>query len=130
MLSEAFWTPNVASSQFEAKKRTRFAKQKLAQLRTGLTIAITWRKSHEKRDLECAARSAVSRRDSICTDKDIHPLSRVGQYYIIDRYVTDQNNRFFSMKTRCRIHIRHGLAISLYFLGFHCIRIRANGIAA
>ena len=95
MLSEAFWTPNVSASQFEEKKNgTRFAKQKFAQLKTGLTIAITWRKSHEKRDLERAVRSVVSRRDSICTDKDIHPFSRVGQWYVIDRYVTDQNNRF------------------------------------
>ena len=34
MLSEAFWTPNIASSQFdEYFQLLRFAKQKFAQLR-------------------------------------------------------------------------------------------------
>ena len=31
MLSEVFWTTKIASSQFDEKKRTRFAKRKFAQ---------------------------------------------------------------------------------------------------
>ena len=34
MSSEAFWTPNTASSQFVERARTRFEKYKFAQLRT------------------------------------------------------------------------------------------------
>ena len=33
MLSEAVWTPNIASSQFDEYPRTRFAKQMIVQLR-------------------------------------------------------------------------------------------------